>query len=79
MYLVPSYRLLIEYIQDKNDSAGKWKGYVYAGSMFVAATIESLILQQYFHLMMTTGMRVRSAVIGMVYEKVRKELICNLP
>lgn len=66
-------RMLIEYVEDDHDTAGSWKGYVYAGSMLVAAIIQSIFLHQYFHTMFTLGMRLRSAVIGLVYEKVSRE------
>ena len=62
--------MLIEFIEDKSDSEETWKGYVYAVSMLVAATLQSLVLQQYFHIMTTLGMRIRSSVIGLLYEKV---------
>ena len=68
------YRMLIEYIEDKHDPSGLWKGYVYAGSMFVAAVIQSIVLHQYFHTMFTIGMRMRSAIIGLVYEKVSNRI-----
>ena len=64
-------RMLIEFIEDKHDSEETWRGYVYAASMFVSAILQSLVLQQYFHIMFTLGMRVRSSVIGLLYEKVR--------
>ena len=63
--------MLIEYIDDKNDTSGVWKGYVYAASMLVAAILQSIVLHQYFHTMFTLGMRMRSAITGLVYEKVR--------
>ena len=63
-------RMLIEFIEEKNDSEETWRGYVYAASMFVSAILQSLVLQQYFHIMFTLGMRVRSSVIGLLYEKV---------
>ena len=66
-------RMLIEYVEDDHDTAGRWKGYVYAGSMLVAAIIQSIFLHQYFHTMFTIGMRLRSAIIGLVYEKVSRE------
>ncbi|XP_078381052.1 multidrug resistance-associated protein 1-like [Oculina patagonica] len=62
-------RMLIEFIEDKNDSEETWKGYVYAASMFVSATLQSLVLQQYFQIMYIIGMRIRSSVIGLLYEK----------
>ena len=64
-------RMLIEFIEDKSHSEETWRGYVYAASMFVSAILQSLVLQQYFHIMFTIGMRVRSSVIGLLYEKVR--------
>ena len=67
---VSFFRMLIEYIEDKSSSEKMWMGYVYAGSMFVSATLQSLVLQQYFHIMVTLGMKIRSAVTGLIYEKV---------
>lgn len=43
-------KLLIGYTEDKDDMFGewkKWKGYAYAGGMFVTAIIQSLALHQY--------------------------------
>ena len=48
----------------------EWKGYAYAGSMFLIAVMQSLSLHQYFHIMMQIGMRIRTGIIGLVYEKV---------
>lgn len=62
--------MLIEFIEDKNVSEETWKGYVYAVSMFVSATLQSFVLQQYFQIMYIIGMRIRSSVIGLLYEKV---------
>ena len=78
LFAISFFRLLVEYTEDRSDWFGEWKewkGYVYAGSMFVAAAIQSLALRQYFQIMTTTGMRVRTAVIGLVYEKVQKKKI----
>lgn len=68
-------RMLIEYIEDKSSTEKMWMGYVYAGSMFVSATLQSLVLQQYFHIMVTLGMKIRSAVTGLIYEKAL--VLCN--
>lgn len=68
-----NFRLLIGYTEDKDDMFGEWKewkGYAYAGGMFITAVIQSLALHQYFHKMMTIGMRMRTGIIGLVYEKV---------
>lgn len=73
LFLLRTFRLLIGYIEDKDDMFGEWKewkGYAYAGGMFVTAIIQSLALHQYFHKMMTIGMRIRTGIIGLVYEKV---------
>ena len=80
IYLLFSFlfRLLVEYTEDRSDWFGEWKewkGYVYAGSMFVAAAIQSLALHQYFQIMNTIGMRVRTAIIGLVYEKVQEKIV----
>ena len=59
--------MLVLYTEDRSNWFGEWKewkGYAYSGSMFVTAVIQSLALHQYFHIMMTIGMRTRTAVIG---------------
>jgi len=65
-------RLLVEYIENKSDWFGEWKewkGYTYCGSMFVTACIQTLLFEHSIHIMMTIGMRVHTAIIGLVYEK----------
>ena len=66
-------RLLIGYVEDKNNPDDKWRGYVYGIAMFAVALVQSIALQQYFHVVFTLGMNVRTAVIGMVYSKVLAE------
>lgn len=61
---------MIAYSEDKNNPEGRWKGYIFAISMFAVATVQSLALQQYFHIVFILGLKVRTAVIGMVYSKV---------
>ncbi|XP_076819730.1 multidrug resistance-associated protein 1-like isoform X2 [Clavelina lepadiformis] len=46
-----------------------WQGYLLAVLMFVVAIFQSIILQQYFHVCIIIGMRLRSAVISAVYRK----------
>ena len=78
LFAIFVFRLLVEYTEDRSDWFGgwkEWKGYVYAGSMFVAAAIQSLALHQYFQIMNTIGMRVRTAIIGLVYEKVQEKIV----
>lgn len=47
----------------------KWKGYVLAFFMFVASSIQSILFQYSFHISMTLGMRVRSAITSSVFQK----------
>ena len=47
-----------------------WKGYLYAVLLFVVAVVQSLFLHQYFHRCYVVGMRVRTAIISAVYNKV---------
>ena len=67
-----------------NDKSGDedWKGYIYVLLMFVSATVQSIIVQQYFWLVLKLGMRIRTAILGVVYDKVRKceekhKLLCG--
>ena len=48
----------------------KWKGYIYAFSMFLVSAVMSLIIHQYWQIVFVLGMRIRTAIIGMVYAKV---------
>ena len=54
----------------KNESDPDWHGYVYAVLLFLTAVIQSLFLHQYFHRCFTIGMRIRTAIIAAVYNKV---------
>ena len=63
-----SYRLMITYTTDLDEPA--WKGYMYAGILFVAAELQSVVLHQHWDVVFTLGMRVRSSVIATVYTKV---------
>lgn len=76
--LIIFFRLLVGYTEDKDDMFGpwkEWKGYAYAGAMFGVAAIQSLALHQYFHIMQQIGMRMRTGIIGLVYEKVTEILV----
>lgn len=62
--------LLVSYVADKTiPSDEKWKGYVYALSMFLVSVVMSLIIHQYWQIVFALGMRIRTAIIGMVYAK----------
>ena len=51
------------------DDQPTWHGYVIAVAMFASALVQSICLHQYFHRVMKTGMRLRSAIINVVYDK----------
>ncbi|XP_076819735.1 multidrug resistance-associated protein 1-like [Clavelina lepadiformis] len=46
-----------------------WQGYSLAVLLFLNAMLRSIILQQYYHICFTVGMRLRSGVITAVYRK----------
>ena len=48
----------------------QWQGYFLAVGLFVIAIVQSVILQQYFHICFTVGMRLRSAIVAAIYQKV---------
>ena len=56
-------------MENENDDQ-EWKGYVFAAGLFVVAMTQSIFFHQNFHFGMTTGMRIKSALIGSVYKKV---------
>ena len=61
-------RLIIQFIED--ESQPDWHGYVFAILLFTTALVQSLILNQYFYRAYIIGMRIRTAVIAAVYNKV---------
>lgn len=63
--------LLISYTRDRSNPDDKWKGYVYAIAMFLVAMTISLVIHQYFQIVFVLGMKIRTAIIGMVYAKVQ--------
>ncbi|KJE98072.1 multidrug resistance-associated protein 3, variant [Capsaspora owczarzaki ATCC 30864] len=58
---------MILFIKDTN--APVWQGYAYGAGMFVTAILQSLILHQYFHRCMRSGMQIRSGLTAAVYRK----------
>ena len=65
-------RLLISFVETKEEL---WKGYFYAVLMFAAASVQTLVLAQYFNRMLFVGLRIRTALISAIYRKVR--MCCN--
>uniref|UniRef100_H2Z8G3 Uncharacterized protein n=1 Tax=Ciona savignyi TaxID=51511 RepID=H2Z8G3_CIOSA len=51
------------------ENAPMWQGYLLGVGMFVSAILQSVILQQYFHICFVVGMRLRSAIISSIYRK----------
>ncbi|XP_072275072.1 multidrug resistance-associated protein 1-like isoform X1 [Pyxicephalus adspersus] len=60
-------KLLIKFVRDKN--APDWQGYLYTGLLFFCACLQTLILHKYFHICFVTGLRLKTAIIGVVYRK----------
>ena len=54
----------------KDESQPDWHGYFYTALFFINALVLSLFLHQYFHRVNVVGMRIRTAVIAAVYNKV---------
>ncbi len=63
---------MIRFVDDPTEPA--WCGYMYAALMFVVAFVQSLIQHQFMHRCMTTGMRMRTALITSIYKKVCRVL-----
>ena len=78
LFCLLCFRLLIDYTDDRNNPDGRWRGYIFAISMFLVAFTQSIAIQQYFHIVFTLGMKIRTAVIGMVYAKVLDRISDNL-
>ena len=65
--------LFISHAEHFKDSAHARKmGYIISGLLFLTYMFGTFVLHQYFHLCFTTGMRVRSALIGACFEKALK-------
>nr|XP_023677559.1 multidrug resistance-associated protein 1-like [Paramormyrops kingsleyae] len=58
----------------REQDAPLWKGYFYAAAMFLLLCLQSLFRHQYMYACFTVGMRVKTAVMGLVY---RKSLVIN--
>lgn len=65
--------MVIEYVEDKDGKKMEiWFGYVLAIAMFLIATVQTICLQNNFQLTFVAGMRIRTALVGAIYRKVRK-------
>lgn len=54
---------------DDRDRPEFWKGIMYAFSLFLVASVQTLIFTQFFHRMYMVGLRIRTALISAIYRK----------
>lgn len=47
----------------------RWKGFLYAALLFLVASVQTLVLAQYFQRMFIVGLRIRTALISAIYRK----------
>ncbi|XP_056406097.1 ATP-binding cassette sub-family C member 3 isoform X2 [Hyla sarda] len=59
--------ILIGFIKDRQAPA--WWGFTIAALMFLSSVAQTLILHQHFQYCFVTGMRLRSAITGIIYRK----------
>lgn len=73
-------KLLIDFVSAEQTTTGDssnnahardplWRGVFYAISLFVVASMQSLVLEQCLQRTFTVGLRVRTALIGAIYRK----------
>ncbi|KAK3552701.1 hypothetical protein QTP86_021137, partial [Hemibagrus guttatus] len=68
MFSIPQLlSLLLDMVRDKD--APLWKGYLFAFSMFLLSCLQSLFNHQYMYSCFTVGMRVKTAIMGLIYRK----------
>ncbi|NXN93448.1 MRP1 protein, partial [Rhinopomastus cyanomelas] len=60
--------LFLEFIEDQK--APSWHGYFYAISMFLLACLQTLFEQRYMYMCLVLGLRLKTAVTGLVYRKI---------
>ncbi|XP_075755489.1 multidrug resistance-associated protein 1 isoform X5 [Pelodiscus sinensis] len=60
--------LFLEFIADQE--APSWKGYFYAMLLFLLACLQTLFEQRYMYVCLILGMRLKTAVTGLVYRKI---------
>ena len=65
-------KLMIQFAEshatEQNDEQA-WKGYLYGILLFAAITVQSLLVNKYFDQMFILGLKVRTALISVVYRK----------
>nr|XP_046230695.1 multidrug resistance-associated protein 1-like isoform X2 [Scatophagus argus] len=68
MFAVPQVlSLLLGFMRDKN--AEMWKGFLFASLLFLLSCLQSLLYHHYMFHCFSVGMRLKTAVMGLVYRK----------
>lgn len=60
------FRYIITYVREGQH---EWKGYFFTALLFITATVQTLLLAQYFNRMFIVGMRIRTALVSTIYRK----------
>ncbi|NXE96452.1 MRP1 protein, partial [Menura novaehollandiae] len=60
--------LFLKFIEDQE--APSWLGYFYAFSMFLLGCLQTLLEQRYMYMCLVLGLRLKTAVTGLVYRKI---------
>uniref|UniRef100_A0A8C3MWZ9 ABC-type glutathione-S-conjugate transporter n=1 Tax=Geospiza parvula TaxID=87175 RepID=A0A8C3MWZ9_GEOPR len=63
-----SCSLFLKFIED--EAAPSWLGYLYAFSMFLLGCLQTLFEQRYMYMCLVLGLRLRTALTGLVYRKI---------
>lgn len=66
-------REIIKYVDQSDVSTNLkpplWKGIFYAAVLFLVASLQTIIMGQFFHRMFEIGLRIRTALINAIYRK----------
>uniref|UniRef100_A0A4W4G689 ABC-type glutathione-S-conjugate transporter n=1 Tax=Electrophorus electricus TaxID=8005 RepID=A0A4W4G689_ELEEL len=69
MFSIPQVlSLLLGFVRDED--APLWKGHLFAVTLFLLSCLQSLFNHQYMYTCFTVGMRVKTAIMGLIYRKV---------
>ncbi|KAM3826474.1 ATP-binding cassette sub-family C member 6 [Vipera latastei] len=69
LFLVPKIlSLFLDFINDQD--APLWMGYFYAAAMFFLVCLQTLFEQRYMYICFMLGMRLKTAITGLVYRKI---------
>ncbi|NWW67276.1 MRP6 protein, partial [Ifrita kowaldi] len=60
--------LFLKFIEDQ--AAPSWLGYFYAFSMFLLGCLQTVFEQRYMYMCLVLGLRLRTALTGLVYRKI---------